>query len=164
MIITPLLIIFNIIVFILVFLFINTIDKRKWLTILVSIILTPIVYFYAFYPFVNIFSSYHHQKYFKAELWVEKPALRYELIDDIIETDTLIGKTKNEIKTLLGNYEWLGWNASKKAHDETIWNYSLGIKPGAFNSKKECLMLVFKNNKTEAIKTFKEDLKLNAKE
>ena len=64
MIITPLLVLFVIIVFILVYLFVSTIDKRKWLTLLVSIVLTPVVYFYLFYPMLNIISNYHHEKYF----------------------------------------------------------------------------------------------------
>ena len=74
MIITPSIIIFNIIIFILVFLFVKTIDNRKWLSILVSLVLTPIVYFYVFYPILNIFSSYHHEKYFNSEVWIDKPS------------------------------------------------------------------------------------------
>ena len=102
MIITPLIVIFNIIIFILVFLFVKTIDNRKWLSILVSLVLTPIVYFYMFYPILNIFSSYHHQKYFNSEVWIDKPALRYEMTYNILESNTLIGKTKPEIQELLG--------------------------------------------------------------
>lgn len=81
MIITPLLVIFMIFVFVLLYLFLKTVDKREWLIVLISLIMTPLVYFYMFYPFVNIISNYHHQKYFDAEAWSEKPALRYEMID-----------------------------------------------------------------------------------
>ena len=73
MIITPIFIILISIVFVLVWLFVNTIDKRKWLTFLVSLALTPIAYFYVLYPMINIFSNYHHEKYFNAEAWEEKP-------------------------------------------------------------------------------------------
>jgi len=44
MIVTPLFVIFLVVVFIAVWLFINTIDSRKWLTLLVSLILTPRTY------------------------------------------------------------------------------------------------------------------------
>ena len=76
MIITPLLVIFLIVVFILLFLFLNTVDKRKWLSGIISLILTPFVFFFIFYPFLNIISSYHYQKYFDSEAWLEQPALR----------------------------------------------------------------------------------------
>ena len=105
MIITLPFILLMIITFVLVFLFINTIDKRKWLTILVSLVLTPFIYFYAVYPLINIFSNYHHQKYFSSEIWQDKPALRYELSDDIISSEMFIGKSKSEVESVLGTYE-----------------------------------------------------------
>ncbi|MFC4721730.1 hypothetical protein ACFO5O_05335 [Geojedonia litorea] len=161
MIITPALVIFNIGIFVLLFLFIKTIDKRKWLSILVTLVLTPIVYFYIFYPLINVFSSYHHQKYFDAEVWREKPALRYEMTKNILSSDTLIGLTKSEIQHYLGNYEWLSWNEERKDHDPDYWNYSLGMLPGAFNTKKECMTIIFKNNEVAVIETFNEEIKFD---
>lgn len=158
MIITPLLIIFLIVAFVLLFLFLNTVDKRKWLSALISLILTPFVFFFMFYPFLNIISSYHHQKYFDSDAWKEKPALRYEMIDNTIESDTLIGASKEHISALLGKEEWLSWDEAKKAHDSNRWNYGLGIEPGAFNSKKECVEITFQNDKVIAIKTYQEDI------
>ncbi|NNF84990.1 MAG: hypothetical protein HKM26_00445 [Winogradskyella sp.] len=158
MIITPWLVLFMLLVFILVFLFINTIDKRKWLTFLISLVITPLVYFYVFYPFINIISSYHHQKYFNAQDWREKPALRYEMADHTVESDTLIGKSKAEISALLGTYEWLSWNEAQKAHDDNKWNYGLGIEPGAFNSDKDCLEVSFKDNTVVALRTYQEEI------
>lgn len=146
MILTPLFVVFLIVVFLLVFLFVKTIDERKWLTLIVSIILTPIVYYYVFYPLLNIFSSYHHQKHFDAVAWKEAPALRYELSDEIIDLQLFKGKTKAEIQKVLGTSEWYGWDDNIKANSPEIWNYNLGFKPGAFNNDQECLELVFKNN------------------
>ncbi|MBR9846963.1 MAG: hypothetical protein GYB35_13040 [Algicola sp.] len=164
MIITIPLIIMMCVVFVLVFLFVRTIDKRKWLTLLVSIALTPFIYFYGVYPMINIFSNYHHQKYFSSELWIEKPSLRYELSDDLIASEMLIGKTKTEVESLLGTYEWLSWDEAIKNHDTNKWNYSLGIEPGAFNTEKECIEIVFKNNKVTRVNAFKEPLKLDDKD
>lgn len=164
MIITPLVIVFNVAIFVLVFLFVKSIDKRKWLSVLVSLVLTPIVYLYMFYPILNIFSSYHHQKYFNSEAWIEKPTLRYEMMDNILKSDTLIGKTKPEIQHLLGAYEWLSWNDSIKDHDDNLWNYALGLKPGAMNTKKECMTLVFKQDKVANIETYNEEITFDEKE
>lgn len=164
MIITIPLIILMCVVFILVFLFVRTIDKRKWLTVLVSLIITPFIYFYGVYPMINIFSNYHHQKYFSSELWIEKPSLRYELTDDLIASNILIGKTKTEVESLLGPYEWLSWNDTIKDHDNNKWNYSLGIEPGAFNTEKECIEIVFNNDKVTSINPFKEELQFDDKD
>jgi hypothetical protein len=164
MIITAPLVIFMSITFVLVFLFVKTIDRRKWLTFLVSIALTPLVYFYAVYPMINIFSSYHHQKYFSSEIWQDKPALRYELSNDMITSEILVGKSKTEVESLLGTHEWLSWDDSKKAHDSNKWNYGLGIEPGAFNTEKECVELTFENNKVVDLRLYKEEQKLDAKE
>ncbi len=154
MIITPLFIIFLVVVFILVWLFVNTIDKRKWLTFLVSLVLTPIVYFYLFYPMLNIFSSYHHEKYFDAEAWEAKPQLRYEMANQILTDSMLIGKTKTDIETLLGKSEWFGWDDTLKANSEQKWNYNLGFKPGAFNDMQECLELQFINKTVKAVRPY----------
>jgi len=149
---------------VLLFLFVKTIDKRKWLTLLVSLIITPFVYFYAVYPMVNIFSNYHHQKYFSSELWKDKPTLRYELSDDMLSSEILTGKSKSEIESLLGTYEWLSWNDNNKDHDSNKWNYSLGIEPGAFNTEKECLEITFKDHKVVNVLAYKELIKLDAED
>jgi hypothetical protein len=158
MIITPFLVIFILIVFVLLALFLNTVDKRKWLSVLISLILTPFVYFYLFYPFINILSSYHHQKYFNNEAWVEKPSLRYEMIDSTIESDTLIGISKENLIALIGDYEWLTWDDAKKAHNINKWNYTLGIEPGAFNSKEECVEITFKNDTVFALMPYQKEI------
>nr|WP_321248212.1 hypothetical protein [uncultured Psychroserpens sp.] len=164
MIITIPLVIIMCITFVLVFLFVKTIDKRIWLTILVSLVLTPLIYFYAVYPMINIFSNYHHQKYFSSETWQDKPALRYELSDDMMSSEILIGQTKTEIESNLGAHEWLSWDDAKKDHDTNKWNYALGLEPGAFNTEKECLEITFKNNKVVDLKLYKEEQKFDAKE
>jgi len=164
MIITVPLVIMMSITFVLVFLFVKTIDKRIWLTFLVSLAIAPLVYFYAVYPMINIFSNYHHQKYFSAETWQDKPALRYELSNDIITSEILKGKTKTEVESLLGIHEWLSWKDVKKKHDTNKWNYGLGLEPGAFNTEKECLELSFENNKVVDLRLFKEEQKEDAEE
>lgn len=154
MIVTPLFFVFLVLVFVVVWLFIQTIDNRKWLTFLISLVLTPIIYFYLFYPLLNIFSSYHHQKYFDKEAWKEKPALRYEMTENIINENLLLVKNKKDIKNLLGKPEWYSWDDTIEANSPEKWNYNLGFKPGAFNSMQECIELVFESNKVVTIKQY----------
>ena len=164
MIITPILVVLMLAVFVLLFLFLNTVDKRKWLTLLISLVLTPFAYFYVAYPFINILSNYHHQKHFIAEDWLEKPALRYEMIDNTIESDTLIDLSKYEIESLLGKAEWLSWNDAKKDYDNNRWNYGLGIEPGAFTKEKSNVEITFKNNIVTSLRTYTELISFDAKE
>lgn len=162
MIITPSFVVVFAIVFVLVWLFARTIDKRKWVTLLISLVMTPIVYFYVFYPFINIFCSYHHEKYFDPKEWKAKPALRYEMSNEMIQDSLFIGKTKNEISALLGPSEWYGWDDSLKANSPNKWNYNLGFEPGAFNMMQECLELNFEHDTVNKVsqyqlkKTFEE--------
>ncbi len=164
MIITPIMVILMVIVFVLLFLFLKTIDKRKWLVFLIALVLTPLVYFYVAYPFINIVSTYHHQKYFDAEAWVEKPALRYEMIDHTISSDTLIDISKFEVEKLLGKAEWLTWDDVAKAHNNNKWNYGLGIEPGAFTDEKSNVEITFKNNIVKSIRTYKEAISFDIDE
>lgn len=154
MILTPTFIILISTVFILVWLFVNTIDKRKWLTLLVSLALTPIAYFYVVYPMINIFSSYHHEKYFDADAWEENPELRFEMQDHILNDSLFIGKRKEDVEPLLGKAEWYGWDDTIKANSSDKWNYNLGFKPGALNTMQECVELEFKNNEVVALRTY----------
>lgn len=162
MIITVPLVILMCITFALVFLFVRTIDRRKWLTFLVSLAITPLVYFYAVYPMINIFSNYHHQKQFSVKAWNKKPALRYEMSDDILTSEILISMTKKDIEAQLGAYEWLSWDNSIKDHNPNRWNYTLGIEPGAFNTEKECIEIVFKNDKVINVRSYLEAVKFDA--
>ena len=159
MIITPALIILLIIVFVPTFFFIKTIDRRKWLTFTISVVATPVIYFYVVYPMINIFTNFHHQKHFKSESWIEEPSLRYEMIDELVNENLLIGKTKTEVLEILGKAEWLSWDYKQNKHNINAWNYSLGIEPGAFNTFKECATFIFENDKLKSIKTYQDEIK-----
>ncbi|NMH86145.1 hypothetical protein [Flavivirga algicola] len=154
MILTPLFVVFLILVFILVWLFANTIDKRKWVSLSISLVLTPVAYFYVFYPVLNIFSSYHHQKHFDAEAWKDKPALRYEMSKEILDKNLFLSKSKKDVEAALGKSEWYGWDDRIKANSPEKWNYNMGFKPGAFNNMQECIEFTFNNNTVESIKQY----------
>jgi len=155
---TPVLIISCIAIVVLLYLFINTIDdSKKWLNTIIAILITPLMYFYIWYPISTIFLPYHHHKQFNSTQWNEKPGLRYEMIDNMIETDFLIGKSKEEVAKLLGKVQWLSWNEAKKGFDPNVWNYGLGLIPGAFEDIKEDAEITFKNNKVTLVKLSQAD-------
>ena len=93
---TPTLVISCVIIFVLLHLFINTIDdSKKWLNTILALLITPIMYFYIWYPISTIFLPYHHNKHFDSETWIEKPGLRYEMIDNMINILTRDLETNN---------------------------------------------------------------------
>ncbi|WP_066217563.1 hypothetical protein [Formosa haliotis] len=147
--------------FVLVFLFARTIDKRIWVSLIISIVLTPVLYFYVLYPLINIFSDYHHEKHFEAKAWKKTPAYRYEMAYDLEHSKLLLGKSKSEITTLLGKPEWFSWNDAIKANDTNFWNYNLGIKPGAFNKTQECIKITFENNVAKGIEHYQLEQQFN---
>lgn len=165
MVFTPILIVSCIVIVVLLYLFLNTIDnKRKWLNILLALVITPLAYFYVWYPISTIFLPYHHHKQFDTNAWNEKPGLRYEMIDQMIATDFLIGKTKEDVSQLLGKVQWLSWNEANKDFDPDVWNYGLGLIPGAFEDIKEDVEITFSNNKVSSVKLTQAEYNFNAKE
>ena len=148
LILTPTLMISCLIIAILLYFFINAIDDaRKWLNVILALLITPLAYFYIWYPISTIFFPYHHHKQFDAENWKEKPGLRYEMIDNMIETHVLEDKTQQEVIELLGTPQWLSWDDAKKDFDPNKWNYGVGVLPGAFRSIKEDVAIDFENGK-----------------
>jgi hypothetical protein len=158
MVITLPLILFLLLNFVLIYLFLKTVDKRKWLVFLISLVLTPVVYFYVFYPFLNIISSYHHQKYFNSEEWKANPALRYEMIDQMMVSEELKGISLKEADSLFGRAEWYTWDDTLKQHDSPKWNYGLGIEPGAFNRFKSNAQISFENGILSDISNYSEEI------
>lgn len=154
MILTAPFVILMILVFVLMYLFAKTIDHRKWVILVIALVLTPLIYFYVVYPLLNIFSSYHHEKYFDKMAWKEKPAVRYEMSGDIIDKKLLKDRSKTEVEHLLGTCDWYSWDDSLKMNSPDLWNYNLGVKPGAFNRANEYLEISFENNRAKHIKQY----------
>ncbi len=150
---TPILLLSCIAIAIALYLFLKTIDDtKKWRIALLAILITPLVYFYIWYPILTIFLPYHHQKEFNNEQWTKKPGLRYEMIDNMIATKFLLSHSKSDIKQLLGPSEWFGWNSDTNDFDANVWNYGLGVIPGVFKPTKEDICIRFKNDSLISVK------------
>jgi len=79
------------------------------------------------------------------------------MIDQMIETNYLTGKSKEDVAKLLGKVQWLSWNKANKDFDPDVWNYGLGLIPGAFQNTKEDVEITFKNNKVTLVKLSQAD-------
>jgi outer membrane protein assembly factor BamE (lipoprotein component of BamABCDE complex) len=87
-----------------------------------------------------IFSlSYHPTNDFDKEKWFADKETRYELSEDIIESEMLIGKTKSQVRQILGDEN----NTDQSDH----WSYYLGFRPGLANIDPDVLDIEFKDGK-----------------
>ena len=83
------------------------------------------------------------EKPFDAKAWKTEPLQRYEMVDDIIESQILSGKSKREIIEILGQPN------SKSNAEKEGFIYNIGDPPSFFSSQKEYLLIIFKNEHVE---------------
>lgn len=84
---------------------------------------------------------YQFEERFDENLWRNEGIRRYKLADDIIESQLLIGKTKEEVIELLGEP-----NSTVNLNKESFL-YELGVPPSFLEPQMELLLIIFKNYK-----------------
>ena len=83
--------------------------------------------------------AYYPDMSFNEKEWTDYPSERYELTRDLIESELLIGLTKDEVRELLGDYDY--------TYDENHWAYGIGHVPGLFNIDPSVLDVYFENER-----------------
>ena len=110
---------------------------RRYLVIVSTIVLSPLIY--AGLIMIWIFSvSYYATHGFDQEKWNTNLEERYRMSKDIIDSEMLIGKTREEVIDILGAEYSLG------ANDVLI--YELGHVPGLLNIDPDFLEITFRDN------------------
>lgn len=118
--------------------FIKSNNIRKIVSWAATILVTPIIYVgIILIWFISL--SYHPTHAFNHQKWISDKEQRYELSDDIIDSNMLLGKTKAEVLLLLGE------EGNAEASDN--WSYYLGFKPGFANIDPYFLSIEFENGK-----------------
>lgn len=84
---------------------------------------------------------YLFEERFDQDLWRAQPLKRYKMVDDIIESQLLIGKTEDEVIFLLGKPN------SIISKENNSFLYRLGEEPSFIKSKREQLLVVFTDEK-----------------
>lgn len=82
---------------------------------------------------------------FSKEQWRGQPTQRYKMVDDIIESQLLISKTKDEVIVLLGKPN------SSSSIEKDIFLYRLGKPPSFFEAKREQLLIIFVNQRVNEV-------------
>ncbi len=112
--------------------------NRKYLAIIPTIILSPLLYVGII--MIWIFSvSYYPKTTFNKQKWDEQIEERYKMSKDIMKSEMLIGKTKAEVVKLLGE--------DFNAYGENHISYYLGFVPRMFNIDPDILEIYFENGK-----------------
>jgi hypothetical protein len=116
--------------------FIQDEQKRKVATWIATVVLTPLVYV-SIVVTVLLCVSYYPSREFDSQQWLADQEKRFEFSEDIIARKILIGKTKAEVRLLLGDEG----NTDVSDH----WTYYLGFRPQFINIDPDVLVVEFKD-------------------
>lgn len=92
---------------------------------------------------MTVDSTYRFDRKFDEVSWKSDHELRYEMTADIVESGMLLGKTKDEIKALLGN------DSYNFADDH--WRFYTGFGPFFWNKEPGSLDVIFSNGKVDRV-------------
>jgi hypothetical protein len=119
--------------------FIKAEKLRIGLTWVGTIILTPLIYMGLIAIF---FSILFHQptRAFDKDRWFADREKRYEMRDDIVESEILKEKNKKEIIELIGPPDF-------GTDTNDVWNYDLGTSGAGIGWQFNTLLVTFKNDR-----------------
>ena len=120
-------------------------NNRKFIAIIPTIILSPIIYIGL--VMIWIFSvSYYPTIDFNKNEWKSNVEERYKMSENIIESKMLIGITKDKVIELLGN-DYI-------SNSENRLTYELGFVPGLFNIDPDYLDIEFENGIVKSVRQY----------
>ena len=88
---------------------------------------------------------YLFEERFDKDLWSTQPSKRHEMVDDLIESQILLNKTKKEVIDILGEPN------SSINNENNAFTYRLGQAPSFFKSNRERLLVVFEDQKVSKV-------------
>ena len=114
-------------------------DKnRKYIAVVPALIFSPIIYTLLIISWIFVVEYYSKEKFDKQK-WETNIEERYTMSENIIKSEILIGKTKEEVIELLGN--------EYSNYGENHIGYYLGFVPRMFNIDPDILDIYFENGK-----------------
>ena len=112
--------------------------NRKYFAVIPAAIISPLIYALLIISWIFCI-EYYPKKHFDKQKWDTHIEERYTMSKNIIESEILIGKTKEEVIDLLGN----DYTNYGKEHI----GYYLGTVPRLFNIDPDFLDIYFENGK-----------------
>ncbi|MDW5289763.1 hypothetical protein [Formosa sp. PL04] len=117
---------------------IGTNKNRNYIAVFPALIISPFLYISIMLLWFAS-STYYPTHQFSKFHWETNIEERYTMSKDIIESNMLIGKTKEEISGLLGTGFYV--------YNDNHIGYNLGFTPGLFNIDPDVLDIYFENGK-----------------
>jgi hypothetical protein len=112
--------------------------KRLIIIWVTTIITTPILYAGLILIWI-LMLEYYPDRVFDKTKWLNDPDKRYELSKSIIERKILIGKSKSDVKAILGD--------GANTNNDNQWYYNLGYRPQLAGIDPDNLEIDFENGK-----------------
>lgn len=122
---------------------IKEVRARQVTTWVVTLISTPIIYIGVFLVIFFAINYFPHRSFNKTA-WLSDKEKRYEFSTEIINSKMLIGKTKAEVKDILGD------DGNTDESDE--WGYDIGYLPEIGNIDPSVLIIDFQNGKVTDVR------------
>ncbi|MDT0558608.1 hypothetical protein RM697_08120 [Ichthyenterobacterium sp. W332] len=102
-----------------------------------------IFFFVAFVISTSLIYLFEEQ--FVSYKWKTEQSRRYKMVDDLIESQTLIGLSKQEVLVLLGQPNTTILNK------KDAFVYNIGKQPSFVETKREHLLVIFINNHVDDV-------------
>lgn len=139
------------------FFIVNKILSKKVKYHNTRLILTLLAYlFFAFIMYQGLIALLHRKvshipkRTFKREEWLTEKTLRFQMIDDIINSKMLLGSDSNNVKKLLGE-------PSNRSNSNHLWIYDAGQGGGGMGFLFHYLNITYEEGKV--IKVVKAQVK-----
>ncbi|NOT74229.1 MAG: hypothetical protein HOP08_04815 [Cyclobacteriaceae bacterium] len=116
---------------------------RISLTWIGTIILTPIIYIGIIFLIFS-WMFYEPTRDFSKERWFSEKQKRYEMRDDIVESDFLKNKNKAEVLNLLGSPDF-------RTDTTNVWEYDLGTSGAGFGWQFNSLLVKFDHEQVSKV-------------
>lgn len=118
--------------------------KHVWVLWTLTIVSTPILLATMVVSFFVYINYYPHREFDKIA-WDSDLHKRYELMDDLITNNKLAGKSKAEVRQLLGE--------GSSEYESDNWSYYTGMKPG-FSFGPTVLVVKYKDGKVHEVGSY----------
>ena len=122
--------------------FIKDRQTRVIRSLFATLVITPLIYVGLIFLWI-CWVEYYPKRDFNREKWISNKERRYEYSNDIIKSKMLIGKTKAEVKQLLGTPE--------NSEERDDWYYNIGFVPEIMNIDRSALIVEFKDGQVTMV-------------
>ncbi len=102
-----------------------------------------LIFFLAFVISTSLIFQFEER--FTTENWKSNHTTRYKMVDDLIESQLLIGKTSEEVIEILGHPSTTRYKKSE------LFVYNIGKEPSFFEAQPDRLVVIFVNNKVDLV-------------